>query len=200
MGFKYPVLVVVIASAVVLISLPAMFIFLAYHTHRAQMGWKEEHDRAVRSIEQEMRRSRVSQMFVPCNDNNDSSGNGSGNGNSSSRNNTNNSHNTSNNNRQSIQEAHNAQPAVQRSSAVAPRPGNWRRPGNSRRPRDPRDTTTVSATAPRVNEGVQFEGVQPGLVHNAAGSSAATNGGGVTSKAVINTLADELRSRSDAMK
>lgn len=53
-----PVLIVVIVSAVVLLSLPAMFVFLAYHTHKQRRGWKEEHDRAVRSLDREMRRSR----------------------------------------------------------------------------------------------------------------------------------------------
>ncbi|KAJ0121579.1 hypothetical protein J7T55_008744 [Diaporthe amygdali] len=55
---KTPVLIVVIASVVVLSALPALYLFLAYHTHREREGWKTDHDRALEKIEHEVRRSR----------------------------------------------------------------------------------------------------------------------------------------------
>lgn len=57
-----PILIVVIAASAVLLSLPAMFLVLAWHTHRQRAGWKEEHDRAVESIDQERQSSRESRM------------------------------------------------------------------------------------------------------------------------------------------
>ncbi|ROV97600.1 hypothetical protein VSDG_04554 [Cytospora chrysosperma] len=57
-----PILIVVIAASAVLLSLPAMFLVLAWHTHRQRVGWKEEHDRAVESIDQERQSSRESRM------------------------------------------------------------------------------------------------------------------------------------------
>ncbi|ROW14781.1 hypothetical protein VPNG_03754 [Cytospora leucostoma] len=79
MAMVDPVLIVVIVSAVVLLSLPTMFIFLAYHTHKQRKGWKEEHDRAVRSLDREMRRSRERDQMHALRDKKKGNGNGHGN-------------------------------------------------------------------------------------------------------------------------
>ncbi|KAL1846880.1 hypothetical protein Daus18300_014104 [Diaporthe australafricana] len=55
---KTPVLIVVVASGVVLCILPAIYIFLAYHTHRERQSWKADHDRALDKVEHEVRRNR----------------------------------------------------------------------------------------------------------------------------------------------
>lgn len=50
---KTPVLIVVITSVVVLCTLPAIYIFLAFHTHKERQRWKVDYDRAVKRIEAE---------------------------------------------------------------------------------------------------------------------------------------------------
>lgn len=50
---KTPVLIVIIASVVVLCTLPALYIFLAYHTYRERQRWKVDHDVAVEKMEAE---------------------------------------------------------------------------------------------------------------------------------------------------
>lgn len=54
---KTPVLIVVIASLVVLCTLPAIYIFLAYHTHKERQRWKVDYDKAVKRIEVEAQNS-----------------------------------------------------------------------------------------------------------------------------------------------
>lgn len=50
---KTPVLIVVITSVVVLCTLPAIYVFLAYHTHKERQRWKVDYDKAVKIIEAE---------------------------------------------------------------------------------------------------------------------------------------------------
>lgn len=52
---KTPVLIVVIASVVVLCTLPAVYLFLAYYTYRERQRWKLDHDRALEKMELEGR-------------------------------------------------------------------------------------------------------------------------------------------------
>lgn len=52
---KTPVLIVIIASVVVLCALPALYIYLAYHTYRERQRWKVDHDAALEKMEAEVR-------------------------------------------------------------------------------------------------------------------------------------------------
>jgi len=54
---KIPVLIVVIASVVVLCTLPAIYIFLACHTHKERKRWKVAYDKQVKNIEAEEQRN-----------------------------------------------------------------------------------------------------------------------------------------------
>ncbi|KAG6363235.1 hypothetical protein INS49_008331 [Diaporthe citri] len=54
---KTPVLIVIIASVVVLCTLPALYVFLAYHTYRERQRWKVDHDMALDKMEAEGRRN-----------------------------------------------------------------------------------------------------------------------------------------------
>lgn len=54
---KTPVLIVIIASVVVLCALPALYIFLAYHTYRERQRWKLDYDAALEKMEAEGRRN-----------------------------------------------------------------------------------------------------------------------------------------------
>jgi hypothetical protein len=54
-NMKTPVLIVLIASVVVLLTLPAAYLFLAYHTHRERDKWRTDYDRQVKNIEAQER-------------------------------------------------------------------------------------------------------------------------------------------------
>ena len=96
MAFQRSIIVVVAAAAIVLLSLPVMFLFLAYHTHKEHIRWREEHSMAVKTIE-ENQRNQKTQASSPGNNDNNS---------------TNDNDNNNDNNRHPMQESHDAQPPV----------------------------------------------------------------------------------------
>lgn len=54
---KTPVLIVICASAAVLCTLPAIYLFLAYHTYKERKGWRVDYDKAVKRLEAEQQRN-----------------------------------------------------------------------------------------------------------------------------------------------